>query len=61
MKSDSSSQASATYSPHQTRNQQAVLDVLHRQPASKYDILSFYRAESAVYPFKAMLIQKQFN
>lgn len=31
MKSDSSSQESATHSPRLTRNQQAVLDLLHQQ------------------------------
>lgn len=50
MKSDSSSQESATHSPHLTHNQQAVLDLLHQQAnaLSAQDLYSLLRERQAI-------------
>ncbi|MGC8711860.1 MAG: Fur family transcriptional regulator [Leptodesmis sp.] len=50
MKSDSSTQESATSSPHLTRNQQAVLDVLHQQAEalSAQELYSLVRKRQAI-------------
>jgi Fe2+ or Zn2+ uptake regulation protein len=50
VKSDSFSQESATHSPHLTRNQQAVLDVLHQQAdaLSAQELFSLLRERQAI-------------
>lgn len=50
MKSDSSTQESATSSPRLTRNQQAVLDVLHQQAdaLSAQELYSLLRERQAI-------------
>ncbi|MFM6128922.1 MAG: Fur family transcriptional regulator [Sphaerospermopsis kisseleviana] len=50
MKSDSSSQESATHSPRLTHNQQAVLDVLHQQAdaLSAQELYSLLRQRQAI-------------